>query len=437
MKYIVLIISKFVSFLGKLMKRGSSLPGMIALILDKNILKKMTLPENIILVTGSNGKTTTTEMIANALTHCGIKAEYNHLGSNQLAGVATMIINASTVSGHVKADALVIESDERSTKQIVKYIKPKYMVVTNIYRDQMTRNGHPDIIYDEIKKSINNDVHLILNTDDPLSSLYGYNRKNVTYIGIEKNYLSTKENNSRYSECKYCPNCKEELKYKYYHFNHIGSYKCPKCGHSRKKPDYYISDIDLKKGFVKINDKYKVNMSIKSFYNAYNTLFAYAILKLENIPDKEIIDALDKYIIKNDRVQNFKFGKSNTTLLTSKHENSISYNQSIRYVISERKPCTVVIIVDAISRKYYTSETSWLWDIDFELLNNKCVKNIVLAGKYSHDLMVRFKFSGIDEKKIMSFNNLDEMASVLKSKDYKQIYVITCFADRMKFINRR
>ena len=81
-------------------------------------------------------------------------------------------------------------------------------------------------------------------------------------------------------------------------------------------------------------------------------------------------------------------------LLTSKHENSISYNQSIQYVVNQNKECTVVIIVDAVSRKYFTSETSWLWDIDFEKLNVDCVKNIILAGKYVHDLMIRFEYAG-------------------------------------------
>ena len=124
-------------------------------------------------------------------------------------------------------------------------------------------------------------------------------------------------------------------------------------------------------------------------------------------------------------------------LLTSKHENSISYNQSLLYITREKAPCTVVIIVDAVSRKYFTSETSWLWDIDFELLQNDCVKKVVLAGKYVHDLVTRFEYSGIDMKKVKAMGDLDDMMDEVKENAVGQIYVVTCFSDRMKFMSRR
>ena len=124
-------------------------------------------------------------------------------------------------------------------------------------------------------------------------------------------------------------------------------------------------------------------------------------------------------------------------LLTSKHENSISYNQSIQYVVNQNKECTVVIIVDAVSRKYFTSETSWLWDIDFEKLNVDCVKNIILAGKYVHDLMIRFEYAGFDKNKIIADEDLDKMMEDVKNSQNENVYVITCFSDRMKFMDRR
>ena len=107
------------------------------------------------------------------------------------------------------------------------------------------------------------------------------------------------------------------------------------------------------------------------------------------------------------------------------------------YVTREKEDCTVVLIVDAVSRKYFTSETSWLWDIDFELLNNPSVKKVVLGGKYVHDLVTRMEFAGIDNKKIVARENLDEMMSEVKENAIGKVYVITCFSDRMKFLNRR
>ena len=108
----------------------------------------------------------------------------------------------------------------------------------------------------------------------------------------------------------------------------------------------------------------------------------------------------------------------------------------MQYVVRQNKPCTVVIIVDSVSRKYFTSETSWLWDINFEALGADCVKNIVLSGKYVHDLAIRFKYAGIDESKIITEENLDVMMEKVRELNNENIYVITCFSDRMKFMDR-
>lgn len=437
MKSLIILISKLIYIFGKLVGKGSSMPGKIALKLDKNILKKITLPDDIIVVTGSNGKTSTVEMICSTLESNGYNVGCNKEGSNQTEGVTTMILNACNLKGEVKKDVLVIESDERYLRRTLKYFRPKYLVVTNLYRDQMTRNGHPELIYDIIKEAISDDIHLILNADDPLSSLYGYKKTGVTYFGMEKNQFSKKTNDSAYNDGAYCPNCKEPLIYEYYHYNHIGSYNCPNCGHHRVEPQYKVTSLDLTNGEMTINEKYKLKMNLRSVYNAYNLLAAFAVARLLGIKDNNIVNSLNNYIVKNDRVQKFEINGHNAMLLTSKHENSISYNQSLLYVVRENKPCTVVLIVDAVSRKYFTSETSWLWDIDFELLKSDCVRKVVLAGKYVHDLVTRFEFSGIDMNKVVAKGDLDEMMNEVKEKSEGDIYVITCFSDRMKFLDRR
>lgn len=437
MKVVIIIICKMVSFLAKLVGRGSSFPGKLALLLDKNILSKFTLPENIIMVTGSNGKTSTTEIIANTLKSHGLNVAYNKEGSNQTEGVTTLVIDNSNIWGKVKKDVLVIESDERYTERTCKYLTPKYFVVTNLYRDQMTRNANPEFIYECIKKAINEKMHLVLNTDDPISSLYGKEFDNpTTYIGIEENILSTKTNTSVYNDGAYCPCCKHKLEYKYYNFNHVGSYYCSECKHERKDPDYKITDIDLNSGIININGK-ELSLNFKSFYNAYNVLFAYAVCDLLKLDENKTIEILNNYVIKNDRVQDFNIGNTKVKLLTSKHENTISYDQSINYILNTNIKCNVVILVDAISRKYFTSETSWLWDIDFEKLDNKNIKKIILAGKYSKDLMVRFNYIKFKKKVlIVECHTVDELINEIE-KDNTYTYLITCFSDRMKIIGRR
>jgi UDP-N-acetylmuramyl tripeptide synthase len=436
MKTIIILITKILYKIGKLINKGSSMPGKIALKLCPKILTKVKLPKEIIMVTGSNGKTSTTELIYNILTQNGYNVGCNLEGSNQTEGVATMILNNCSLGGVVRKDALVIESDERYLRHTLKHFKPTYLVITNLYRDQMTRNGNPEHIYNIIKEAGLDDIHLVLNTDDPLSSLYGYKRDNDTYFGINKCEASSEEFSGVYNDGVYCPNCKHKMTYSYYNFAHLGGYLCSNCGHERKNPDFAVTSVDLINGKVKINNELEINLSLRSFYFVYNILSAYAVASLLGIEKRKIANSLSDYVMKNDRVQKFNINGAEGMLLTSKHENSIAYNQSIDYIVKENKSCMVVVIVDQISRKYYTSETSWIWDINFEKLNADCVTKVVLAGVYVHDLISRFKYSDCDESKVVSFENLDDMMKYVKENAKENIYLVTCFTDRNKFLDR-
>ena len=177
------------------------------------------------------------------------------------------------------------------------------------------------------------------------------------------------------------------MQYDYYHFNHIGSYHCENCGHHKHDTQFTVTEADLEKGYVVVNGKDKISLALRSMYNVYNVLAAYTVASLLGIPEEEIAKDISNYILKNGRVVTFRLGTHTGTLLASKHENSISYDQSIQLAVNSPKPCTVLIIVDAISRKYFTSEVSWLWDIDFEKLADNKIARIVLAGRYCNCLL--------------------------------------------------
>ena len=435
-RIIVIIIIKMICFLSQITGKGSSLPGKIALKLYPDILSTLKLPENIIMVTGSNGKTTTAGMINDILIRNGFTVGYNYEGSNQIEGVTTLLLKICNLSGKVERDILVLEVDERYTRHVLKFITPKYYVVTNLYRDQLTRNGHPEHIYSIIAEGVSDDMHLVLNTDDPLSSMMGYGRENVTYFGVDKNSLSMEQNTSIYNDGAYCPQCKAKLSYDYYQYNHIGGYRCDECGHMRQNPEYCVTDIDAEKGTFVINNEHVIQLYFKSYFNVYNLLTAFAATNLLGVDGEAICDALNNYIIKKERVIEFENEGKNGMLLLSKHENSISYNQSINYIVNQGLESTVAIIVDSVSRKYYTSETSWLWDIDFEELNSNNIKKIILAGQYAYDLGVRFDLSGIDESRIVTTPDLDHMMDLLKDATTDYNYVLTCFSDKKKFTDR-
>lgn len=430
---LTILLCKVLRIVLKIFGRGSSMPGKICLKLYPNVLSKIKMPKYVIAVTGSNGKTSTVEMIRQILINDGFTIACNSEGSNQIDGVATLVLNNSSLVGKFQKDILLIETDERYAKYTFKYFSPTHFLITNLYRDQMTRNGNPEFVLKEIKKAISSECKLVLNSDDPLISSLSENNK-VYYYGINDSKYAKKENDFNYDDGYYCPKCRGKLTYKYHQFGHIGDYRCKKCGFERKKPNYYISKIDLKKGYITINNKYTIRLAFNSIYNAYNLLAAYSIGCLIGTNPNKIVSSLNEYLIENGRIKQFKLRPYRGTLLISKHENSVAYNKNIDYILSTNNTCDVVVIVDSISRKYYTSETSWLWDINFELLNNKNIKRVILSGTYAFDLVERLNYTNINKNSIYINTNIHETVEYIRNNCKEHIFVLTCFSDENKFI---
>jgi UDP-N-acetylmuramyl tripeptide synthase len=432
-KFLAILVCKLGRFVGKLVGKGSSMPGKFALKICPDILSRVQLPPHIIAVTGSNGKTSTVEMIAAILRSDGKNVVYNEEGSNQIEGVTTLILTHATLSGRVKADVLLIESDERYAAHSFKFFHPTEFVVTNLYRDQLTRNGHPEWVYDAILPAIHPETELLLNADDPLSSCFAQGHEKVQWFGLDKCSISTDAPTGVYHDGAYCPLCHAPMEYDYVHYNHIGAYRCTKCGHRKPVTDYTATAVDLEHGTLTIDGALTVQLAFRSIYNVYNILAAYAACRRVGVAADTAAGVISNYILKNGRMQTFTLGNHHGTLLTSKHENSIAYDTNLRYIAATKADCVVLIIVDAVSRKYFTSETSWLWDIDFDQLARPQVKKVVLSGRYCNDLAERFSFTGVTGWSVQP--DIAAAAAELKETGGEDLYVVTCFSDRDKLLN--
>lgn len=437
MKIIAILLSKILSFAGKILGRGSSLPGSVALKICPDILSRLTLPESVIAVTGSNGKTSTVEMIANVLIASGKQVVWNKEGSNQIEGVTTLLLNHATLGGKVKGDVVLLESDERYARHTMKYIKPTDFVITNLYRDQLTRNAHPFHIYGIVKEAVDliPSARLVLNADDPIVCQYGLGRENVVYFGMDKNAYCTEQTDGVYNDCFYCPVCQKPLSYGYFHYAHLGDYACPACGYSRPETAYTVTKMDLSGNRICVNGD-EIRLAFSSRYNVYNLCAAYATAALVGVEGKCITEVLSDFVMRNGRNVCFTAGTNEGMLITSKHENSTSYNQSLEYVTRQETPATLVIIVDAISRKYYTAETSWLWDISFEMLRSSNLKQIILSGKYAYDLALRFEHISMGNIPVITQPDLNAMAAMLCKEETGPIFAVTCFSDKDKLLSR-
>ena len=435
---LAIIVCKILRFVGKLVGKGSSLPGQYALKLCPDALGQVQLPKHIIAVTGSNGKTSTVEMIAAVLRADGREVVYHAEGSNQIEGVATLILTHCTLSGRMRGDVLLLESDERYARHSFRYFHPTHFVITNLYRDQLTRNGHPEWVYDAILPAIHPDTTLVLNADDPLVSCFARDRapEKVKWFGLEECAVSTREHHGVYNDGARCPVCRGKMEYACYHYAHIGHYRCTKCGHCRPRPDFAVTAVDFDNGTMVIDGRVTIDLAFRSVYNIYNSLAAWSVCSLCGVGERVMADVISSYVLKNGRMVRFTLGAHPGTLLTSKHENSVAYDTNLRYIRESGTPCTVVVIVDAISRKYFTGETSWLWDIDFNQLSAPNVQRVLLCGKYVNDLALRFAFTDLPPEKLVLQESIPEAAQALKTSGDEEIYVVTCFSDREKFLSR-
>jgi len=179
---------------------------------------------------------------------------------------------------------------------------------------------------------------------------------------------------------------------------------------------------------------WKMQVKLPSITSAYNFCSAVAVAKAAGVSVSESVKALDGYELTSGRIIKLNLGEREGLLLLSKHENTFAYDASLSWVIKQKKPCTVIVLVDAISRKYFTSETSWFWDIDFGLLADKNVKNIVLAGRYINELAMRFAMTDVDKSKIGYVTDLSGLREYVEKSTVGDIYAVTCFSDKAKLL---
>ena len=433
---LAVIVCKVLRFVGGLIGKGSSLPGQFALKLCPDVLGRVKLPENVIAVTGSNGKTSTVEMIAAILTADGRQVVYNREGSNQIEGVATLILSHCTLGGRMRGDVLLLESDERYARHTFRWFRPTHFVITNLYRDQLTRNGHPEWVYDAVKAAVFPETTLVLNADDPLVSCFArdHDPDKVKWFGLAPCSISTREHHGLYHDGARCPVCRGRMAYSCFHYAHIGHYACPSCGHRRHDTDFTVTALDLEEGRLTINGATDISLAFRSIYNVYNILAAWSVCALAGVTPAVMAGVINNYMLKNGRMITFRLGDHRGTLLTSKHENSVAYDTNLAYIAASGSPCTVLVIVDSISRKYFTGETSWLWDIDFDRLCAPQVGRVMLCGKYCNDLAVRFQYTQIPAEKLWIHEEIPAAAAYLEENGDEDVYVVTCFSDRDKLL---
>lgn len=233
---------------------GGTLPGYVARQMDPEILSRLSgmVREKIIVVMGTNGKTTTANMLCHVLENAGKRVVINRTGANMINGITSAFVLASEKNGCLDADYACVEVDELAAAEVLSRLRPHCVILTNIFRDQLDRFGETDLVIDKIREALSAvpDALLVINGDDALSCSLAYGCRNpVAFYGIKEAFTEGGVYEGiRETAC--CHLCGEPLVYDFFHYGQLGSWRCPKCGTKRPEPDYFAEDIAAgKEGF--------------------------------------------------------------------------------------------------------------------------------------------------------------------------------------------
>ena len=415
-------------------RTGSSTPGVLALKICPDLLSRLKMPEKTIIVTGSNGKTTTTELIYHAAVSQGLDIICNNEGSNQIEGVTAMLVKNCNLGGKVRGDIALIESDERYMQYTCKSFVPTYVVLTNLYRDQITRNGSSEYVKGEVVKGLHDESILIYNADDPVVASIANNRNGIPF-GVAEAVLHDDYEEHAYNDGAYCPVCAAPMTYEYHVASHVGKFRCTACGFGRGEVKHEATAVDGDK--LIIDGKFELVPQLMNMVFIYNNVAAFTTLtEAMGLSPEQAAEGLSNYRIVNNRFQDFDINGHKGLFILAKHENSMAYNGALTTAVDDPEDKTIVVIVDRLSRKHVASDMSWLWDIDFSRLKDPTFKRVILSGGFAHELAARVMVAGVDPAKITVEPDFDKMMDTLYDNPVGNIYAMTCFTDVEKFTGR-
>ena len=405
-------------------RQGSSLPGRIALKTDPRFLGRLAsrVKGRTIVICGTNGKTTTNNLLCMALEKQGYKVVSNRVGANMIEGVAAAFAASADLLGRIDADFACLEVDEASAKYVLQHIRPDIMVITNLFRDQLDRYGEIDLTMEALRKAIRiaPDMKLVINGDDPLTAYLAMESGNrFVSFGISECITDRRTETqtgaaSEVREGRFCEKCGAPLHYDLYHFSQLGIYHCPNCGFKRPEIDYEASDVrtaDQGTETVFSIGGQKIEAPMSGFYNVYNLLAVWAALRECGCSTGQFNEVLRGYKPQFGRSERFMIGASRVLLNLAK--NPAGFNQNISAMLEDRTPKDLIIVINDNAQD--GRDISWLWDVDFERLADETVHSVTVGGTRALDMRLRLKYEGIAAETAAVKDRTDDPQAALEA----------------------
>ncbi|MHC6180745.1 MurT ligase domain-containing protein [Clostridium sp. JNZ X4-2] len=427
-----IVISKIIIKLSKILfKGGSNFPGKVALKLDKDILKILCKNYKVILITGTNGKTTTTSMVYNILKDTNTPVITNSTGANMITGIVACFVKNYSFKRCCEPRYAVIECDEANVPLFTDYVTPQIITVTNLFRDQLDRYGEVYTTLNKILQGIKKTplTNLVLNGDESLLGDLGLPNRTI-YYGFNCSPTGNKKVGIN-ADAKFCKKCKNPYKYNFLTYSHLGDYYCESCGYKRPDLDYTLDEIRLQtpeESLIIINGKeYYINQP--GVYNIYNALCAYSIARVCGISTSHIYNSL-----KN---QQSTFGRQESIGIDDKKvkiilvKNPAGYDQAINTISLDNRTFNLAVL---LNDNYADGrDVSWIWDVNFEKLSYLHIDKIMISGIRLYDMAVRLKIAGLPEKNFVVCKTYEKLVDEIKNCKLDTVYILATYTAMINF----
>ena len=413
---------------------GTSLPGKMLVRLDRGAIAALAgrLERGSVVISATNGKTTTATMAAAVLARAGVPLVHNRAGANMAGGIASALVSAARRSGAMSGELGLFELDEFWLDRVGPDLAPKAIVLGNLFRDQLDRYGELETIADRWATAVSGPLAgsaLILNADDPLIADLGRDREQVRYFGIQDDSLALPEMQHA-ADSKHCRRCGAAYIYEAIYLGHLGRYRCVNCGRQRPDPQVSATRVELhgtrSAGFElhTADGSATVKLPLPGLYNVYNALAAATVCLALGIPLETVVEGLERVSAAFGRAELVTIGRQQARILLVK--NPAGANEILRTVALE--PAALELLAILNDRTADGRDISWVWDADFELLSGRA-GHVTCAGTRAAEMALRLKYAGLDVTQLTVLpdvgNALDHALSRLDEQD--ELFVLPTY----------